>query len=126
MRKSVIIGWALVAWAIIAACFLFITPLVRSKRRDAFIATRNALKAAYLEREQDGQLTNTEPRICRIFEFTNHYAVGAADYRCVVAADSWDYRDSSNMLTITTNWDFLFIDRSGVTPLHRDDPPTGY
>ena len=56
--------------------------------------------------------------------YTNRYVIDGAVYECVMAVDSWDYQGLSNLLVLTTDKKFLYIDRSGAVPV--DHMPPGY
>src|SRR5947207_14699649 len=103
--KSMVIKGVVVAVLVIAyLCIRFIPPMFGAKHRSAFVETVNSLKSASLELRDSGRLTNSHPDICRVFIFTNTYALDGTNYTCTVGADSWDYRDRSNVLALTTNW----------------------
>jgi hypothetical protein len=126
MKKVFIVGLVLAAWAIAVACLILIPGQIRAKHAAALFVTRNSLKIALVELEQDGKFTNHYPRYCRIFDFTNRYSVSATVCQCALAADSWDYRDHGNSLAITTNGVFLFIDKHGVIRLDNWHSLPGY
>ncbi|MGA9778025.1 MAG: hypothetical protein ACLPRE_07570 [Limisphaerales bacterium] len=119
MKRSGII-LSLIAFSVIVAAIILVpvaTALVRANRDSVLNSTGASLQVARVYLAQDGILTNWSPNVCHLFQFTNHYTISGTDYQCVVAADSWDYRARSNLLAITTNGVYLFIDSHGVTEL---------
>lgn len=92
--------------------------------RPRVLHVQNTLLEAYLEQANGVVFTNHRPEECHIFGFTNHLVIGSTNYQCVLAADSWDYQGSSNLLVITTNRSFLYIDKHGPVPIEH--MPPGY
>ena len=88
MKKNVTIILLLVTITVGMAGLILIPPLFRAKRNMAFIETKNALMAAYIDREQGNTFTNIHPNTCRISIHTNCYAVSGTIYQSVMAADS--------------------------------------
>jgi hypothetical protein len=126
MKRMAITGLGVAAFVIACMCMTLIPPLVSAKHKGTFVGTVNCLKVASLELRDSGRLTNSNPNICRVFVFTNSYAVAGTNYTCAVGADSWDYRDRRNVLALTTNWDVLFVDQHGVVPMRNYYVPPGY
>lgn len=128
MKRSGIVI-LLIALSVIVAIIILVpvaTELIRANRDGVLNATGASLQVAKVYLAQTSILTNWSPNMCHLFEFTNHYTISGTDYQCVVAADSWDYRDRSNLLAITTNGVFLFIDNHGVTKLRDWHEVPGY
>ena len=107
----------LISLPIAVAALILIPGQIRSKHEASLVVTWNSLKVASVEIQEDGKFTNRYPLICHISEYTNRHLVNGTIYQCILAADSWDYRGRSNLLAITTNGMFLFIDRQGVRHL---------
>jgi hypothetical protein len=125
--KSMVIKTVVVAALVVAyLCIRFVPPMTRAKHRLTYQKTVNSLKAASLELRDSGRLTNSDPDICRVFIFTNTFALEGTNYTCAVGADSWDYRDRRNVLALTTNWDVLFVDQRGAVSMRRYYVPPGY
>jgi hypothetical protein len=119
VKKFVVIAVVLIA----AGCLFYLYELGRGLHHGAAINTKNLLMVSYAELKERGAFTNPAPDRCRIYVFTNAYLITGTNYRCVLAADSWDYRSASNVLAITTSDEFLFIDKQGVVPWIRHFPP---
>ena len=105
------------AFPVVVMGFILIPPLIRAKHAAAIVITVDSLKAAYVALKQDDRFTNIAPQICHIYEYTNRYSVSGKVYQCEFAADAWDHRAHDNLLAITTNYEFLFIDKKGVVVL---------
>jgi hypothetical protein len=114
IKKPIVICLVLGALAVVAACLMLIPKYIRAKHSAALFCTWSSLKIASVDFEQGGKFTNHDPQYCRIYEFTNRYSVSGIVLQCILAADSWDYRERSNSLAITKNGVFLFIDKKGV------------
>ena len=120
MRKFI----AIAAVLIVAGYLFYSFELGRSMDRVATVSTKNFLLVALAELNEHGAFTNHAPDRCHVYAFTNRYSVSGTNYCCVLAADSWDYRESSNVLAITTNELFLFIGKQGLIPsLGNSYPP---
>jgi len=107
----------LISLPVVVAWLVLIPVHICSKHEASLVVTWNSLKMASVEIQEDGKFTNRWPLICHISEYTNRHLVNGTIYQCILAADSWDYRGRSNLLAITTNGTFLFIDRQGVSRL---------
>jgi hypothetical protein len=128
MKRSGII-LSLIVFSVIVAAIILVpvtTGLLRANRDVVLHTTGCSLTLASFYLAQDGILTNCSPNVCHLFPFTNHYSIYGTDYQCVVAADSWDYRGRSNLLAITTNGVYLFIDSHSVTKLRDWHELPGY
>ena len=95
-----------------------------SSRRAHTINLKSTLKEAYLGKLNGTVFVNRHPEDYRILDYTNFYLIEGTGYQCSVAADSWDYQGASNLLAVTTNWQFLYINATGATPFHH--APPGY
>jgi len=125
--KRRIINLLMFGAAVVVLVFLRLFPgYVRAKHASALSCTYNALGIAATELEQNGKFTNDSPQYCRIYEFTNRFNVSGSMLQCTLAADSWDYREHSNLLAITTSRVFLFIDKRGVIRMYNCQSPPGY
>lgn len=121
MKKLVAIAAVLtVAW-----CCFYLYQLSRSLRQASAISTQSLLMFSYAELKEHGAFTNPAPDRCRIYLFTNAYAISGTHYHCALAADSWDYHDNSNVLAITASGVFLFIDQQGAVPCRGIRLPSG-
>ncbi len=121
MNKTVIV------LLVLAALYLvFMRELARSHRRKIVEHPVNALQSAFADLKQNGNITNRWPNSYRIFNYTNHYSIAGKEYRCVLAADSWDYRGASNLLVLTTNRVFLFINQQDILLLTNSIFPPGF
>jgi|SRR5580658_9157801 hypothetical protein len=118
MKKIVPVGLTWAALAVALACLILVPGHIRSKRAAAACAAWFSLKIASVDLDQNGSFTNPSPRYCRIVDFTNRYSISGTVYQCVLAADSWDYRDRSNLFAITTTGAILFIDKHGVIRMY--------
>lgn len=122
MKRSGIIVTLILISLIVAVIVAVpvVTTMVRVNHDAALHVTGCSLTLAKFHLDSDGMFTNSSPSVCHLFEFTNHYSISGTDYVCAVAADSWDYRNRSNLLAITTNGMYLYFDSQGVTNLGRD------
>jgi hypothetical protein len=109
---------------LVVAYLLFMSALARSQRRAVVVNTKSALLSSYVDFKTDGTLTNSWSTRYHVHPYTNHYVIGGTDYQCVLAADSWDYQGLSNLLVLTTDKAFLYVDPHGAVPL--SDMPPGY
>ncbi len=119
MKKFVVIAVVLIA----AGCLFYLWQLSRGLHHAAAINTKNLLMVSHAELKERGAFTNPAPDRCRIYAFTNGYVISGTNYRCVLAADSWDYQSDSNVLAITTSNVFLLIDKQGIVPWIGHFPP---
>jgi hypothetical protein len=119
MKKMVFIGLASVALAVTFACLVLIPGHIRSRHAAAASSAWYSLKIASADRAEYEKFANRYSHSCRIYDFTNRYSISGIVYQCILAADSWDYRDRSNSLAITTNGEILFIDKHGVIRLRN-------
>jgi hypothetical protein len=120
MRKTVIIILILVPVYIVFMRAFNKAEVLRPRARH----TMDSLLEAYTTKMAGGIFTNRSTDERRIFDFTNHFVVGGTNYQCLFAADSWDYQGASNLLAITTDKRFLYIDHHGAVPL--SGMPPGY
>jgi hypothetical protein len=121
MKKTFIVLLVLAA-----LYFVFMRELARSQRRTNVVNTVGALQSAFADLKQNGNITNRWPNSYRIFNYTNHYSIAGKEYQCVLAADSWDYRGASNLLALTTNRVFLFINQQDILLLTNSIFPPGF
>ena len=84
----------------------------------------DSLLEAYKDKTDGITFTNRRPDEWRIFDYTNQLVIGGTNYQCVFAADSWDYQGASNLLVITSDKRFLYMDQHGAVPL--TGMPPGY
>jgi hypothetical protein len=120
MKKTVIIILILVP-----VYLVFMRSFNRAEvLRPRALHTMNTLFEAYMAKMDGGVFTNRRPDERRVFDFTNHFVVGGTNYQCLLAADSWDYQGASNLLAITSDKRFLYIDQHGAVLL--SGMPPGY
>ena len=113
MRTKIVIFLVLIL-VLIIGCFYFLSALERSERKARVVHATSALLSTYHSNYWKGS--------CRVFPYTNHFAIGGKIYQCVLAADSWDYQGKSNLMAFTTNQAFLYIDKHGAVLVNRYPP----
>ncbi len=109
---------------VVAAFILFMPALARSQRKQVILGVRSALLSSYVDLQRGEALTNSRSVDYHVYLYTNRYVIGGTVYRCVLAADSWDYQGLSNLLVLTTDKRFLYIGRHGAVPVSL--MPPGY
>jgi hypothetical protein len=117
MKTAIVIGLLL-----ITAYLILISALAKSQRYAKVVDACGALLSAYDDVQKGEALTNSWNR--HTLPNTNRYVIDGVVYQCVMAVDSWDYQGPSNLLALTAEKKFLYIDGHGVT-LVTDRPP-GY
>ena len=103
---------------------VFLLALARSQRCADVVNAKSGLLSAYVGVRNGEVLTNSWDVRHHTRSYTNHYVIDAADYQCVVAVDSWDYQGLSNLLVLTTDKKFLYIDSRGAMLV--SNMPPGY
>ena len=120
--------WKAVRIAILALLLItflaFVPALARSERRAVVVNTKGALLSSYVDLQAKGVLTNTWSVRHHVRPYTNRYVLDGTVYQCVLAADSWDYQGASNLLALTADKTFLYIDQRRAIPLQH--MPPGY
>ena len=117
MKATIVI----IVLLVIAILFL-LSELAKSHRHADVINAKGRLLSTYDDVQKGDALTNSWNRYIR--SYTNRYEIGGIVYQCVLAVDSWDYQGPSNVLVLTTDKKFLYIDGHGAT-LVTNRPP-GY
>ena len=120
--KSVNRAIIVIILLLIAAYLIFVPALARSQRRASVLNLKSELLSAYADLKVDNTNMPKDPYHVRLY--TNCYSIGGTIYQCVLAADSWDYQGASNLLVLTTNKTFLYIDGHG--PILLNGHPPGY
>ncbi|HRY49508.1 MAG TPA: hypothetical protein P5186_15770 [Candidatus Paceibacterota bacterium] len=119
MRTAIIIGLLL-----IVAYFIFVPALARSGWRAVAVNAKATLHSTYVAVQKGGVYTNDWTVRFHVRPYTNRYVIGGEVYQCVMAVDSWDYQGRSNLLAITIEERFLYIDQRGAVPVSH--LPPGY
>lgn len=107
---------------LVIAFLFFLSELAKSQRHAEVINAKSRLLSTYDDVQKGEALTNSWNRYTR--SYTNRYEIGGIVYQCVLAVDSWDYQGPSNLLVLTADKKFLYIDGHGAT-LVTNRPP-GY
>ena len=118
MKTAVVIILLLIVY------FVFVSALTRSQRRANVIDAKNGLVSAFVDFQNGETLTNSWNLRHHAHSYTNRYVIDGAVYQCAIAVDSWDYQGLSNLLTLTTNKSYLYIDSHGAIPV--GNMPPGY
>ena len=119
--------WKYITGAVVVvALYLFFGHAftVGEIRRPRVIHVKNTLFEAYMDKTAGVIFTNRYPQNCRVFDYTNLFVIAGTNFQCVLAADSWDYQGASNLLALTSDKMFLYIDEHGAV-LASHYPP-GY
>jgi hypothetical protein len=86
----------------------------RIDRRTKFIVPLSALKESHFAHEG---YTNDS---LTVYPYTNQFIVGGTNYQCEFAVQSDFYFEGKGFLAITTNVDYVWIDKKrGAIPLIR-------
>jgi hypothetical protein len=117
MKTTIVIGLLL-----ILAFGVFLKELAKSQRYVEVMHAKNSLVSTYADVQQGNALTNSWNR--HTHPYTNRYVLDGTAYQCVMAIDSWDYQGPSNLLMLTADKKFLYIDGRGVRVV--TNRPPGY
>jgi len=117
MKTIIVIGLLLMM-----AFFVFLWELAKSQRYAEVVHAKGRLLSTYVDIQQGNALTNSWNQ--HTHPYTNRYVIDGTAYQCVMAVDSWDYQGPSNLLVLTADKKFLYIDGHGVS-LVTNRPP-GY
>jgi hypothetical protein len=92
-----------------ALAIVFLFAVDRGERRAKFIGLESDLKQAHLALQRDGGFTNFFRNV-NVYPYTNLITIDGTNYQCEFAAEH-DWFKERGLLTITTNEEYIWIDK---------------